>query len=242
VVGAISVSMSFAPLDRRVAADASVVAPVEAGANATQPSLPAAAPAFFPPVALRLSFADGDPLVEPPADNPLDGGAILSIEKGMDKLSVVGQWSSLIEEASDRFGVPKSWIRAVMLRESGGHTLSATGRPIRSRKGAMGLMQLMPDTYADLRRQYGLGDDPYDPHDNVIAGAAYLKWLRERYGYPALFAAYNHGPGNYEKHLHDKSVLPQETRAYVAAVTATVGRSRRAAHANEAIGLRMATL
>src|SRR5678815_1732774 len=140
----------------------------------------------------------------------------------------------------DSFGVPKAWIRAVMASESGGHTLSARGRPIRSRAGAMGLMQLMPDTYADLRRQYGLGTDPYDPHDNVIAGAAYLKWLKERYGYPGLFAAYNHGPGNFEKHLQGRSALPRETRNYVAAVVATVAGAKSAPR--EIVRLRLATL
>ena len=58
----------------------------------------------------------------------------------------------------------------------------------------MGLMQVMPGTYSDLRNRYALGGDSYDPHDNIFAGTAYLRQMYERYGYPSLFAAYNAGP------------------------------------------------
>jgi soluble lytic murein transglycosylase-like protein len=136
----------------------------------------------------------------------------------------VGRWSALIDEASARFGVPVAWIRAVILQESGGRTSLTGNAPITSRAGAMGLMQLMPETYREMRREYGLGFDPYDPHDNIIAGTAYLSWLHTRYGYPGLFAAYNHGPGNFERHLSTGRQLPRETRDYLAAVTADVRR------------------
>lgn len=134
----------------------------------------------------------------------------------------VAQWSDLIAEASERFGVPVAWIRAVMANESGGHTSLTGTTPIRSRMGAMGLMQVMPATYAYLRREYGFGPDPYDPHDNIFAGVAYLSELRARYGYPGLFAAYNHGPANFDRHLATGRALPRETRDYLAAVTADV--------------------
>jgi soluble lytic murein transglycosylase-like protein len=99
-------------------------------------------------------------------------------------------------------------------------------RPLRSRAGAMGLMQLMPETWAELRDKYGLGSNPHDPHDNVFAGTAYLSDLKARYGYPAMFIAYNHGPGNLERHLATNNTLPRETRDYVAAITANLGTSR----------------
>jgi hypothetical protein len=83
----------------------------------------------------------------------------------------------------------------------------------------MGLMQLLPETYDDMRRQYRLGADPYDPHDNILAGAAYLRFLRGKYGYPNMFAAYNDGPGNLEKRMIDGGLLPAETINYVAIVT-----------------------
>ena len=120
------------------------------------------------------------------------------------------QWEPLIAEASRRFGVPESWIRAVMRAESGGQTM-LDGRPITSRAGAMGLMQVMPETYDEMRRRHRLGADPYDPHDNILAGAAYLREMYDRYGYPGFLAAYNAGPERYDDYLMRGRALPQET-------------------------------
>jgi soluble lytic murein transglycosylase-like protein len=131
--------------------------------------------------------------------------------------SGVRRWQPYIAEASQRFGLPQTWIAAVMQTESAGQT-RLDGRPITSRAGAMGLMQLMPDTWASLRRAYDLGADPYDPRDNILAGAAYLKRLYGRFGYPGLFAAYNAGPTRYAHHLRTGDPLPAETRAYMAAL------------------------
>ena len=83
----------------------------------------------------------------------------------------------------------------------------------------MGLMQIMPGTYAELRVRYGLGADPFHPHDNILAGAAYLRELYDRYGASGFLAAYNAGPGRYEQHLINGQPLPAETRAYVAALS-----------------------
>lgn len=116
-----------------------------------------------------------------------------------------------IAEAAQRFELPTAWIRAVLRAES-----NADPRAI-SPKGAMGLMQLMPETWAEIRVRHRLGDDPYDPHDNIIAGAAYIRLLFDRYGSPGWIAAYNAGPGRYEASLKGRP-LPPETRAYVAAV------------------------
>ena len=82
----------------------------------------------------------------------------------------------------------------------------------------MGLMQIMPGTWAELRQRYGLGADPYDPHDNVMAGTAYLRELHDRFGEPWFLAAYNAGPGRYEEHLATGRPLPSETVSYMAAV------------------------
>ena len=124
------------------------------------------------------------------------------------------RWQNFIVEASRRFGIPEAWIRAVMQAESGGRTM-IRGQPITSPAGAMGLMQVMPETWAELRDRYGLGTDPYDPHDNILAGAAYLRELYERYGYPDLFAAYNAGPRRFDEHLLNGRPLPDETLAYL---------------------------
>lgn len=127
------------------------------------------------------------------------------------------RWQPFIAEAAARFGIPEAWIRAVMQAESGGRIIF-DGRPITSRAGAMGLMQVMPETYDEMRLAHGLGDDPYDPRDNILAGTAYLRAMYERFGFPGLFAAYNAGPGRYAAHLHDARLLPRETRAFLAAL------------------------
>lgn len=121
-----------------------------------------------------------------------------------------------VAEASRRFGVPEAWIYAVMGVESAGD-LDAT-----SVKGAMGLMQVMPGTYADLQVRYGLGPNAYDPRDNILAGTAYLREMYDRYGSPGFLAAYNAGPGRYEEHLAGRP-LPSETLAYLARLSPAVG-------------------
>ena len=117
-----------------------------------------------------------------------------------------------IAEASRRFRIPAAWIRAVMRAESAGAQRAV------SPKGAMGLMQIMPDTWDELRMRYRLGKDPYNPRDSIFAGAAYLRELHDRYGSPGFLAAYNAGPKRYEDYLWGKRSLPSETRAYVAAL------------------------
>jgi hypothetical protein len=67
-----------------------------------------------------------------------------------------------------------------------------------------------------LRARYNLGADPYDPRDNILAGAAYLREMYDRYGAPGFLAAYNAGPGRYENHLATGRPLPDETLDYVA--------------------------
>ena len=127
-------------------------------------------------------------------------------------------WASHIAEASQRFDVPEQWIRAVMKVESGGRT-HMNGRPIVSRAGAMGLMQVMPTTYEELRVRHGLGSDPFEPHNNIMAGTAYLREMYEKFGSPGFLAAYNAGPGRYGEYLTGDRGLPAETRNYVAMIS-----------------------
>lgn len=154
---------------------------------------------------------------------PTDAGAELT----MTPKALLDRWSPLIAEASVRFGVPAPWIRSVIRQESGGRTLSDNGAPITSRTGAMGLMQLMPETYQEMRTSLRLGADPYNPRDNIMAGAAYLSFLKRKYGFPNMFAAYNDGPGNLEKHLAGERELPPETVNYLASITAHLGQDGR---------------
>jgi soluble lytic murein transglycosylase-like protein len=122
-----------------------------------------------------------------------------------------------IDEASDRFGIPEAWIRAVTAAESGGRT-TENGQPITSPAGAIGPMQVMPQTYEELRQRYGLGPDPAVPEHNILAGTAYLKELYERFGRAGMFAAYNAGPDRYVAYLDGNKPLPRETRIYLAAL------------------------
>ena len=125
----------------------------------------------------------------------------------------------IIAEASARFAVPERWIRAVMQAESAGDPSAV------SEAGAMGLMQIMPETWDELRTAHGLGDDPFDPRDNVLAGAAYLRAMYNQFGSPGFLAAYNAGQGRYAEHLATGRPLPRETRDYLAVLTPLVGAS-----------------
>ena len=145
------------------------------------------------------------------------GAAALLLSPSAALAGPVDRWASEIALASSRFGVPETWIREVIRAESNGET-RLHGQPIVSRAGAMGLMQLMPATWRDMRALLGLGSDPNDPADNILAGTAYLRMMYDRFGYPGLFAAYNAGPARYAASLSNVLPLPAETRAYVAAV------------------------
>ena len=121
-------------------------------------------------------------------------------------------WGPYIRDASARFGVPDLWVREVMRQESGGQ------EQVVSSAGAMGLMQVMPDTYAGLRQRYGLGDDPFEPHDNILAGTAYIREMYDLYGAPGFLAVYNAGPNRLNDYLATGNPLPDETVGYVAAI------------------------
>lgn len=126
-------------------------------------------------------------------------------------------WGPYIREASARFDVPDPWIRALMRVESGGREYQ-NGKLITSSAGAMGLMQVMPGTYDELRARHNLGDDPYDPHDNIMAGVAYMREMYDIYGAPGFLAAYNAGPARLDDYLANNRPLPDETRRYVAMI------------------------
>ena len=132
----------------------------------------------------------------------------------------IDRFAEFIAEASTRFAVPASWIRAVMQIESGGDHRAASPR------GALGLMQLMPGTWVELCARYELGLDPFDPHDNIFAGAAYLKEMYDRFGSAGFLAAYHAGPARYEQHLATGKSLPPDAIAYVAAVRSVIAQEQ----------------
>lgn len=120
---------------------------------------------------------------------------------------------AFIAEASRRFAVPPALISAVMQVESANDPAAVS--PV----GAMGLMQIMPATWSMLTTRHGLGSKPFEPRANILAGAAYLRAMLDRYGDLALaLAAYNAGPGRVDAHRKTGRALPTETRTYVARV------------------------
>ena len=163
-----------------------------------------------PSVALRLSQL----IAEPAAPS------VYETESELGPRTLLDRWNPIVREAAEKHGIPAMWLRAVMRNETGGRTVTAGDVPIVSHAGAMGLMQLMPATYREMAALHGLGSDPFNVRDNIFASAAYLRWLKDRYGFPGMFAAYNFGPGNWERHLRRKRTLPGETRHYLRQITA----------------------
>jgi len=142
-------------------------------------------------------------------------GAALAQDAPAEQASASHPFAGPVAEASRRFGIPERWIWAVMRVESNGDVRAVSGA------GAIGLMQIMPATWAGLRARYGLGADPFDVRDNILAGAAYLREMLDRYGTAtAMLAAYNAGPGRYDEHRSRGRPLPVETHAYLAKLAA----------------------
>jgi hypothetical protein len=142
-----------------------------------------------------------------------ESGVAIAQSAPFVRTAAADPYAAHIAEASRRFGIPERWIRAVLRAESAGDVRAI------SSAGAMGLMQVMPDTWAELRIRHRLGRNPYDPHDNILAGAAYLREMWDRYGdVAAMLAAYNAGPARYDEHRAKGRALPAETRAYVASL------------------------
>ncbi|MEN6474812.1 MAG: lytic transglycosylase domain-containing protein [Syntrophaceae bacterium] len=160
---------------------------------------------------------DQDELISPLAAMPLSGMDTIAAPPDASKFeqsrpqsdnkTARADFSSSIDRASRTYGVDKDLIRSVIKAESD-FDPQAT-----SSKGAMGLMQLMPDTARDL----GVSN-AYDPEENIMAGTRYLKSLLDRYegDVPRALAAYNWGMGNVERY---PDRLPQETREYIARIT-----------------------
>lgn len=142
-----------------------------------------------------------------PDGNPLS--TVRTMKPGAAIVVAGGKWDKAIKAAAEEAGVDPNLVAAVMAQESAGNP------DAKSPAGAMGLMQLMPDTAA------GLGVDPTVPEQNIQGGARYLAQLMKRYkGDVSLaLAAYNAGPGNVDKAGGKVPNYP-ETQAYVKKITA----------------------
>ncbi len=130
-----------------------------------------------------------------------------------------GGCAAHVPEAASHSDLPTEIVSRVMMAESGGSSR------IVSPKRAMGCMQIMPATWAYLSSRYNLGEDPFDARRNMIGGAMYLAELVARYGMPGALAAYNAGPGRYERYAAGTATLPAETIAYTSRIGATTGAS-----------------
>ncbi|WP_422062390.1 lytic transglycosylase domain-containing protein [Sphingopyxis sp.] len=129
-------------------------------------------------------------------------------------------YAAHVAEASLRFGIPQEWIWRVMHVESRGNARAV------SPAGAMGVMQIMPATWAMLTARHRLGSDPFDVRANILAGAAYLRAMWDRYGdIRLMLAAYNAGPGRADAYAAGRRGLPAETIAYVAAIAPAIDAS-----------------
>jgi len=120
------------------------------------------------------------------------------------------QYDEIIKKAQKKYGVEFSLIKAVIKVESGFNPKAV------SKKGAKGLMQIMPDNYKNL-----FVKDPFNPSQNIMGGTLYLQRLLKRYEYklPLALAAYNAGPNAVDKY---KRIPPyKETQNYVRKVMKT---------------------
>ncbi len=175
--------------------------------------------AFLPPSGRRLVAASAILIVLSGCANPPAADAQDTVSRSAETAAPTSEIDAHIPEAAQRFRIPEHWIRAVMQAESAGNPRAV------SSAGAMGLMQIMPGTWAELRAAHGFGDDPFNRRENILAGAAYLRQMYDQFGAPGFLAAYNAGPGRYAEHLRTGRVLPRETRRYVAALSQELGFS-----------------
>ncbi|MEM9763210.1 MAG: lytic transglycosylase domain-containing protein [Pseudomonadota bacterium] len=175
--------------------------------------------AFLLPSGRRLIAASAILIALSGCANPPAADAQDTISRSAEPAAPTSDIDPHISEAAQRFRIPERWIRAVMQAESAGNARAV------SSAGAMGLMQIMPGTWAELRAAYGFGPDPFDRRENILAGTAYLRQMYDQFGAPGFLAAYNAGPGRYAEHLRTGRTLPRETRRYVAALSQELGFS-----------------
>jgi soluble lytic murein transglycosylase-like protein len=148
-------------------------------------------------------------------NTPTSSDYVLYIrEKSYIKTGPVSRdYDAIIQKAQSKYGIEFSLIKAVIQAESGFNPRAV------SKKGAKGLMQIMPENYKALSVS-----DPFDPSQNIMGGTRYLKQLLNRYDekLPLALAAYNAGPEAVDKY---GQIPPyKETRTYVQKVMTLYSR------------------
>jgi soluble lytic murein transglycosylase-like protein len=124
-------------------------------------------------------------------------------------------YAPIIAEAAERYDIDAALIASVMEAESAFNPFAV------SRAGAMGLMQLMPE----VAEEHG-ANQPFDPRENIMAGARYLSRLLRHYNgnLELTLAGYNAGPGNVAR--YGKVPPFPETQRYVKTVRKLLARAR----------------
>ena len=131
-----------------------------------------------------------------------------------------GPLTELVGQIAQLNGVNARLAQAVAQQESGTREVDAQGRVIRSKVGALGVMQLMPDTAR------GLHADPNDAADNIQGGVTLLAQLLKHYhqSIPQALAAYNWGQGNLDRAIQRHEAIPLETQNYVQSIMRNLGQ------------------
>ncbi len=129
------------------------------------------------------------------------------VTPSMSSMQRLEKFDNITEEASQKYGVNKNLIKAIILAESAGNEKAV------SKAGAKGLMQLMDGTASNMGVR-----NSFNPKDNIMGGSQYISQMLSKYNgdIKLALAAYNAGPGNVDKY---KGVPPfEETKTYVTRV------------------------
>lgn len=153
-------------------------------------------------------------LADPPRISELPMAPEQSRGLNLYRRQSTGFIESIVQKASRQHDLDPALVKAVIRAESDFDPRSVS--PV----GAKGLMQLMPGTAKDL----GVSD-PFDPEQNVMGGSRYLRQMLDRYDgdLDSALAAYNWGPGNFDRNNRNLSRLPEETRTYIARIRRFLG-------------------
>ena len=139
---------------------------------------------------LKLLEIIGSPAPKPASSSAKKSGTTASKPQSSTTKTTQNQFDTYIAEAAEKYQIPAAFIRAVIKIESNFNPRAV------SRVGAMGLMQLMPETARHMQV-----DDPFDPRQNIMGGTRYLRRLSDRYDgdINLVLSGYHAGPGNVEK-------------------------------------------